>query len=551
MIYKQLEVEIPAKKRIRTSSPHYVYEILSRNPDKVICVGVAINETMMNPNDKYYDLHKEKISNKALGEPKEFDNQVHLGASLLIRSVAQSEGLTNILNESFPGKTELLLSLSEYYLLRRDSASQLFKYYLSDHYSELNYIPSETSISNLFNIYLDHKIISNFLSSWMNYRVSLNGFSNHIDIDFDSTNRNSNSKNLSLSEYGKAKVDEGLPQINTAYFLDRENGLPIYFDIYYGSIVDVAHCKTALDKLKTVNPNIEGHIVLDRGYFSMSNLEYLTKNSFCFTCMGKEGKVFSKLINEHPKEAISKPINRIYKTIYGLKMKGKAFEEGKNEYNLYLFYNEADVASEVARIQDDIEYCAKNLLGKEDKKEYIRDTYGKRINIVVDDEDIIIEAKPNYDYIENYKKEFGYFWIISTEDTSPSMILKSYRYRDLVEKEMKYSKSLCDLEKTFASTDNAFEGKILLGFIASIIRSTIISKLKPYFLQYSNETSQTVLNELDKIKAEEINDVFVLRFALTKTQKQIMSLFGLTLKDVYELIEKLNFTRKLVNKTVV
>ena len=547
MIYKQLKVKIPAKKRIRSTSPHYVYEILSRKPEKVVCVGVAIDDKMMNPNDKYYDLHKEEIDSKPLGEIKEFDNQVHLGASLIIRSVAKSVGLLSVLNESFPGKSEILLSLVEYYLIRRDPASQLYKYYLRDHYSELNYIPNESTLSNLFNVYLNHDLISDFLSKWLNYRVNLNSFSNHVDIDFDSTNRNSNSKSLTLSEYGKAKVDEGLPQINTAYFLDRSSGLPIYFDVYYGSIIDMSHCKTALDKLKAVKSDIKGHIVLDRGYFSMNNLDYFTRNGFYFTCMGKEGKMFSKLIEDNPREEISKPRNRIYKTIYGLKMKGKAFIEDNKEYDLYLFYNEADVASEIARIQDEIEYCAKNLLGKADKKGYIRDSYGKRIEIVVDDNDIIISSKLNYEYIENYKKEFGYFWIISTEDSAPSTILKSYRYRDLVEKEMKYSKSLCDLEKTFASSDNAFESKMLLGFISSIIRSSMISKLEPYFLQYSSETSQTVLLELDKIKAEEINSIYVLRFALTSVQKQIMALFGLTLKDVYELIEKLNFTRKLVS----
>lgn len=543
MIYKQLQVEIPAKKRIRTTTPRYVYEILSRKPEKVVCVGVAIDDKMMYPNEKYYSLHKEAILDKPLAEPNEFDNEVHLGANLVIRSIAKKEGLLKIMDESFPGKSDILLSLVEYYLLKRDSASQLYKYYLRDHYSKLNYIPNEANLSKLFNEYLDHDMISTFLSAWLNYRVGLKTFSNHIDIDFDSTNRNSNSKNLTLSEYGKAKVDEGLPQVNTAYFLDRESGLPIYFDVYYGSIVDITHCKTALDKIQAVRNGVTGHIVLDRGYFSMQNLDYFYKNGFCFTCMGKEGKTLSRLIKDNPREEITKPVNRIYKTIYGVKFKGKAFEEGKVEYNLYLFYNEANVAYEIARIQDEIEYNAKNLVGKKDDKHYIRDTYGKRIDIVADEDDVIIKATPNYDYIQKYKEEFGYFWIVSTEDITSKEILTSYRYRDLIEKEMKYSKSLCDLEKTFASSDNAFEAKTLLGFLASIIRSLIILKLRPYFLQYSNETSQTALLELDKIKAEDINGTFVLRFALTSTQKQILALFDLTLKDVYELIKDLNFTR--------
>lgn len=552
MIYRNIEVDIPNKKRIRSSKPHYVYEIIHRknkkHNEKVVCVGVAISATKMNPNENYYSIHKDELNNKPLLETKEFDNQVHLGASLMMRSIAKNEGLLEILEQSFPGKSEILFSLVEYYLIRRDSASQLYKYYLSDHYTELNYIPNETELSKLFNEYIDHESISQFLSIWMNYRLSLKSFSNHIDIDFDSTNRNVSSKGLTLGEYGKAKVDEGLPQVNTAYFLDRETGLPIYFDIYYGSIIDMSHCQIALEKIKSVKKNIKGMIVLDRGYFSSPNLDYFSSKGFSFMCMGKDGFTLSNLIKTYPKEVISKPINRIYKTIYGMKLIGKPFVNSKNEYFLYLFYNEADVASEISRIQDDIEYCSRFLVGKKDEKGDIANTYGKRINLTYDEDKIIIKATPNYEYIENYKKEFGYFWIISTEDDTPNNILRSYRFRDMVEKEMKYSKSLSDLDKTFARSDNAFEAKMLLGFISAIIRSSIILTLKPFFLQYSSETSQTALLELDKIKAEEINDTYVLRYALTSRQKQILSLFGLTIKDVYKIIEKINFTRNLTPK---
>ena len=550
MFYKNIEVDIPAKKRTRSSEPHYVYEILSRKSknrkEKVVCVGIAVSNNKMNPNEKYYEIHKEAIIDKPLLEVKEFDNQVHLGASLVMRSIAEKEGLLDILESSFPGKSEIIFSLVEYYLIRRDSASQLYKY--ADHYTKLNYIPNETELSKLFNEYLDHELISKFLSEWMNYRLSLKTFSNHIDIDFDSTNRNVSSRSISLGEYGKAKVDEGLPQVNSAYFLDRDTGLPIYFDIYYGSIIDMSHCQIALDKIKKIKKDIKGMIVFDRGYFSCNNLDCFSDKGFSFMCMGKDGTTLSTLISTYPKEEISKPINRVYKTMYGIKVTGKPFKNSKKDYFLYLFYNEADVANEISRIQDDIEYACHFLIGKKDINDDISNTYGKRINLELDEDKIIIKATPNYEYIENYKKEFGYFWIVSTEDDTPTNILRSYRFRDMVEKEMKYSKSLSDLDKTFARSDTAFEGKMLLGFISSIIRSSLILTLRPYFLQYSSETSQTVLLELDKIKAEEINDEYILRYALTARQKQILALFNLTIKDVYQTLDSINFTRRLTPK---
>lgn len=554
MFHRNIEVNIPNKKRVRKNGgPFYVYEILSRknkkHKEKVVCVGVLNKEqTKMHPNNKYYELHKERITEDSLLEVKEFDNQIHLGAEMVLRKIAEDEGLSTILNECFDGRSNIILSLVDYFLIRRDSSAQLFKYFLRDHYTDLNYIPSETELSNLFNDFFNHENISNFLTRWMNYRVSNKKHHSYIDIDFDSTNRNVSSKSIGFAEFGKAKVDEGLPQVNTAYFLDRESGLPIYYDIYYGSIIDMSHCQVALEKIKAVNKSIKGMIVMDRGYFSNKNIEYFEKNKFSFLCMGKDNKVFSDLINTYPRNEISEPKNRVYKTIYGLKLVGKPFETTNKNYHIYLYYNESDVAYEASRIQDEVEYCAKFLVGKKDKDKQIENTFGKRINLTYDDERIIIKAEPNYTYLKNRKNELGYFWIVSNVDDTCENILLSYRHRDLIEKQMKYSKSLADLDKLFAQSDNAYEAKTLLSFISAILRSIIVLKIKPYVLQYSNETSQTVLLELDKIKVEEINDSYILRYALTSKQKQILSLFDLTLRNVLDYSERINFNKNITSK---
>ena len=203
---------------------------------------------------------------------------------------------------------------------------------------------------------------------------------------------------------------------------------------------------------------------------------------------------------------------------------------------------------ELANLHEEINYCCKFLIGKKDINKNISNTYGKRINLEIDNDGIITNASPNFEYLENYQKRQGYFWIISNIDDSLENILKSYKFRDSIEKEIKYSKSLCDLDKTFASSDNAYEGKMLLGFICAILRSIIVLKCKPFFMQFFSETSQTIIKELDKIKSEEINGEYILRYSLTAKQKQIMSLFGLGIKDVYNCIDNINFTRKLTSK---
>lgn len=150
----------------------------------------------MYPNEKYYELHKERINTMPPPEPKTFDNQIFLGASLVMRSIEKNERLLKILEEVFPGKCEIIFSLVEYYLIRRESASQLYKHYLYNHCTTLYYISNKIQLSKLFNEYVDHDIISSFLFKWLNYHMFLKALANRIDIDFDSTNRNVSSKNM-------------------------------------------------------------------------------------------------------------------------------------------------------------------------------------------------------------------------------------------------------------------------------------------------------------------------------------------------------------------
>lgn len=557
MIFKELVVEIPRQKRITQYGTHaksYVYEITKRkskdNPkDTVCCVGVAIDDKNMHPNNNYFELHPEMIYliPQESADKLVFDTQIYLGASVLIRSAARNTGLLGFLEQHFPGRSEMILTLLEYYMVEKESAAQLYKYYLFNHYTKLNYIPSEKEISHLLNTVLSHESIQFFLTDWMKMNIAGNS-DIHVDIDLDSTNFNVGSKELSSAERGKPKDDEGLPQINVAYFLDRKKGLPVYYDIYYGSIIDMEHCKTAVEKVKAANSDAKLSFIMDRGYFYKKNLDYMLENGYSFLCMGRDGVRLDNLVKEYPFNDITKAVNRIYAGIYGVKLKGKAFETDGKEYHLYLYYNNAKVVENLPQMQDYFEYCAKSLVGKRDRNYSIRNTYGKYVNLTLDEHDVILEAEPNYEYLDYYRDTCGYFWIVSTEDLSAEQALLCYRHRDSVEKVFRGIKTDSDLNKMYAQTDSAFEAKNFLAFLTAVLRADITVKLRPFFFQYSSETTQTVLKEMEKIKAEKIGNSYLLRYPLTARQKHILSFYELDRKSVEEYIKDVNWSMEVPDK---
>lgn len=553
MIYEHLTVKMPDAKRVtkyeKTHAKPYVYEILQsktkNTKEKVACVGVAIDDENMHPNDNYFLYHPDCTMEKSDDTERVFDDQIHIGSSLLIRAAAKKNGLTYILKECFPGYDELIMNLAEYYMIEKESASQLFKFYLYDHYTELNYIPSESTLSRLFNEILDHEKIKTFLNTWMKSKLSAADDCT-VEVDFDSTNFNVSSKKVDSAEYGKAKDDEGLPQVNVAYFLDRKTGLPLYYDIYYGSIIDMEHCQTAMAKIKSINKNVKTSFVMDRGYFSSSNLNYFDDNGYNFLCMGKRTDVFNKFVKTNPSSKMTTSKNWISGNVYGKKEYGAVFSDGGKKYYKYFFYDDSKAAIEMPKLLEQANYAKTFVVGKKDPKGFIQNTYGKLLDIEVDDKKIIVSAELNHKYLDERRSSCGYFWIISNENLSPEEVLNSYRHRDAVEKTFKGIKTDSDLNKLYASSDSAFEAKSLMAFITAIIRADITTKLKPYFIQYHNETSQTVLKEAEKIKAEEIAGKYCLRQALTARQKQILSFYEMNVEDVRECIDTINEIHKTI-----
>jgi len=546
MIYKNLEVDIPSPHRAQKRGEiYYIYQIISRqnkdNPkDKVAVVGIRTSKTKMNPNHRYFELNPSKKDLIPRPEPGVFSNQLSFGPYVIIDKIFKDTGLFNDLTNAFEiDKASLIETIVIYNLLTRDSASQLLKYFLFDNYAGLNYIPDESKISNLYNHQMDKDKILIFRNLWFK-RNSKDAIS--LVVDIDSTNSNVNSKNIDMAEKGHPKIDEGLNQVNNAIVFNRVTNMPIYFDVFYGSINDCSHFKTFIDKIKIENTNAAFSIFLDRGYFNSIIINKLLKEykEYSFCIMGKDNNMFDELINKYPTNIMEDPDNSIDGNVFGIVTQGKPFEGVSKDVYLYLFYNPWLNQNLYSTAIKKLNYLCETLINKQDSNHHIRDTWNKKIDMLINDDNIIIEAKPNKEYLNNIKKYSGYFWIVSNEAMTPKEMLKMYRGRDAIEKEFKNTKSGCDLDKTYAQEDACYEAKELIAFICGCVRSYIKKVMSSYFLQYSNETTQTVLCELKKIKMEKINNEYTLSYSITKLQSQIISYFDVSKSMIYKVIRDKN-----------
>lgn len=82
-------------------------------------------------------------------------------------------------------------------------------------------------------------------------------------LAFDSTNQNTTA-NVSLAGYGHAKDDKTIPIINTCYVVDENTGIPVFYEHYYGSLLDKSECSITT-KIKDLGFK-KLFLILDRGY---------------------------------------------------------------------------------------------------------------------------------------------------------------------------------------------------------------------------------------------------------------------------------------------
>ena len=126
----------------------------------------------------------------------------------------------------------------------------------------------------------------------------------------------------------------------------------------------------------------------------------------------------------------------------------------------------------------------------------------------------------------------GYFAIISSEKMDAKDAINLYKSRDVSEKVFRADKSYLGNHCLRVVSEEAASNKIFIGFLALIIRCRIYTALKEKAKELTKKpnylTVPAAIVELEKIEmTRQLDKVYRLDHAVTKTQKVILSSFGL------------------------
>ncbi len=374
-----------------------------------------------------------------------------------------------------------------------------------------------------------------FLDDWNRER----DHKSRIYVSYDSTNKNSDAGDIDIVEFGKAKDDKGLPVFNLSIAMDKTNRIPLFYEEYPGSVTDVSQFTFMVDKVIEYEYKKIGFI-LDRGYFSKENIRYIDDNGYTFIIMCKGCKALVSglvLENQGSFETRRESAIRSYK-VYGITVPGRLYEDDTKVRYFHIYYNPSKQAAEREHLEQRIEKFRQFLDKHIGRPERFGKTYQEYFHLHYDRKGFFRGADERTDIIERELQLCGYFCIITSEKMTASQALVQYKGMDISEKLFRSDKTFIGSRSEREQSAQSMSSKIFfIEFVALIVRNRIYNLLKEQMIRMESRqkylTVPAALRELEKIEmVRRNNKTYKLDHAVTKTQKIILSSFGLDETDI-------------------
>lgn len=488
----------------------------------------------MYPNERYQTYFPDAVL------PEERPEAVRscclrIGSYVIIRHVLEEYHLPDMLFKRLGPDCRLFLDLVAYSIIEQDNAGQYYPDFAFCHplFSDQMRIYSDAKVSRLLTSISRGQIVG-FLDDWNEGRDKRQ----RVYVSYDSTNKNCQAGDIDLVEFGKAKDDKGIPVFNVSLAFDKTNRVPLFYEEYPGSITDVSQFRCMVDKVIEYGYKKIGFI-LDRGYFSKENIQYMDSNHYEFIIMAKGCKSLVASMVESIRntfETDRKCVIRAYK-VYGTTITSRLYEDDTKDRYFHIYYNPSRQAAEREKLEQKLdryrEFIEKHI-GMDTQFGHTYQAYfslfykGKKYACLQEKSDVV----------QRELNLCGYFCIITSEKMSASQALIQYKGRDISEKLFQADKSFLGSQSMRVQSPEAMSTKIFIEFVALIVRNRIYNLLKETMLKLDGSpnymTVPAALRELEKIEmVRRNNNHYVLDHAVTRKQKTILSAFGLDENSIY------------------
>jgi transposase len=523
------QVPVPKKGVIIAKSGRYpyVHKVLKsyRNEkgqptnDKVSIGKLDPKTGMLIPNDNYHKYYGPSPTQVVVGVKHEDGETFDVGVPFITSRIFSSLGLDQVLDESLGAfRAERAKTVVGYMLSEGNVMS-----YLSDYCQEslLSGGMTDKDASRLF-ASIGGPERMRFFKAWVELRRQKEYFA------YDVTSFSSYAEGISDTEWGYNRDGESLPQINMGMFIGSESRLPIFYTIYPGSITDKSHLKSMMEynddlKIKDIT------FVMDKGFASTANFEYMRQKGYPFiVTVENRTKAFKEALHTYYNDIQSDENYIDDLEVYGMGIKGRYFGVAST---LHIFYDVERLSNQLSDMNRKIKSEEEELTQKSSLTASEIKKFSKHFIIKHDGNGSNIRWVRNHDAINIFKKDLGYYSILTNSNLSSFEINKIYKKRNKIEDCFDNIKNHIDMKRLRTHNLETTAGKMFCAFVTLIIRMEIEIKVHDWAIN-NRFTMKKIIREFNKIRAVIGTNGARMLNPLTKKQREILALFDATEADV-------------------
>ena len=466
------------------------------------------------PNRRYFEIFSdEKPDIAVVATPSRVQS---IGNIAVLMEIAKKTGLIEIVKKCFADKWKSMM-VCAFYILCEGNVMMYIGDWLDETKVDFTKRMDDVDCSKLFAA-ITEQDRREFFADWTKYR----GEKEYIA--YDVTSISTYSGNIDIAEWGYNRDNDKLPQINLGMYYGMTSHMPVYYNIYSGSIPD----KNYLEFMMTGTRDLgirEVCFVVDRGFVTEDNFMCMHEMGFSFiTAMPGKRLEALRLIDESKRD-IRKAANRISEqevyglqcpiNLYGLELQAHIYYDPEKQV-----FDEKEMYAYIDRLRSELEKMSQSKRATKKHKDYF----------VIDEKaQDTMTFELDTDKVDEKLERAGFFILLSSKPgLSSSEVLKIYRDRDIVEKNFDQFKNHLDFKRMRTHWTKTTEGKVFVGFLALILRSYMWRILKADS-KTKNLTFEKILIELRKIKIVTLSDMSESLIPLTKLQKTILSTLGVSL----------------------
>lgn len=337
---------------------------------------------------------------------------------------------------------------------------------------------------------------------------------------------------------------ESLPQINLGILNDGESGLPLAYQIYPGSIVDVSTLNNIVrlaDSIGITKDTQEQEapiaFVLDKGFYSRKNLEMMLEKGVDFLVPLTFTTTLAKQILADCAASVTSPSNGFVYNDNTYFYQQHRIQLGKHSVVANIFHDERRKADKLNALMHKLcELEEKTAAMQFDSEEELAD-FVSEVSSNTSLISLYHISKPTTDIpywhlrrndsaIEESILKMGKMILLSsTSYTNPREILSLYRSKDRVEKVFDSMKNELQHNRLRVHSDAAMKGKVFVMFLALILYTYLLRALEDSKIK---DSVPQILATMRTLKVLHLADGTAILSEFSKKHRSILALFGLS-----------------------